>query len=112
LEEDEEFRYAIAGKLGILEILRRLDRIEEELRKLWLKSLEHDKRFEEMNKRFEAIEKKLLKHDKRFEAIERRLLEYDKRFETIEKKLLEHDEKFKEMHKEVLTPCAQVGGYV
>ena len=35
LEEDEEFRYAVAGKLGILEILKRLDRIEEEQRKIW-----------------------------------------------------------------------------
>ncbi len=139
LEEDEEFRYAVAGKLGILEVLKRLDRIEEELRKLWMKSLEHDKRFkaiekkllehdkrfEEINKRFEAIEKKLLEHDKRleaiekkllehdkrFEAIERKLLEHDKRFEAIEKKLLDHDEKFKQIHKEVLTLRAQVGGF-
>ncbi len=111
LEEDEEFRYAVAGKLGLLEVLKRLDRIEEELRKLWIKSLEHDKRFE-------AIEKKLLEHDKRFEeinkrfeAIEKKLLEHDKRFEAIEKKLLDHDEKFKQIHKEILTLRAQVGGF-
>ncbi len=71
LEEDAEFRYAVAGKLGLLEILKRLDRIEEELRKLWVKSLEHDKRFEEINKRFEVIEKKLLEHDERFNQIQR-----------------------------------------
>jgi len=45
LEKDEEFRYAVAGKLGILEILKRLDRIEDGLKKLYEKSLEHDKRF-------------------------------------------------------------------
>ncbi len=71
LEEDAEFRYAVAGKLGLLEILKRLDRIEEELRKLWVKSLEHDKRFKEINKRFEVIEKKLLEHDERFNQIQR-----------------------------------------
>ncbi len=71
LEEDAEFRYAVAGKLGLLEILKRLDRIEEELRKLWVKSLEHDKRFEEISKRFEVIEKKLLEHDERFNQIQR-----------------------------------------
>ncbi len=71
LEEDAEFRYAVAGKLGLLEILKRLDRIGEELRKLWVKSLEHDKRFEEINKRFEVIEKKLLEHDERFNQIQR-----------------------------------------
>ncbi len=109
LERDEEFRYAIAGKLGLLEILKRLDRIEEELKKLWLKSLEHDKRFEEINKRFEAIERKLLEHDKRFkeinkrfEAIERKLLEHDKRFEAIERKLLEHDKRFEAIERKLL----------
>lgn len=34
LKEDEEFRYAVAGLLGLEEILRRLDRHEEELAKL------------------------------------------------------------------------------
>ncbi|MEM4303396.1 MAG: hypothetical protein QXQ70_05815 [Candidatus Caldarchaeum sp.] len=35
LEEDEEFRYAVAGRIGILEILKRLDRLEEEMNKMW-----------------------------------------------------------------------------
>ncbi len=59
LEKDEEFRYAVAGKIGLLEILKRLDRIEEEIRKLWEKSLEHDKKFKEMNKRLSRIELEL-----------------------------------------------------
>ena len=35
LEVDVEFRYAVAGRLGILEVLKRLDRIEASLDKLW-----------------------------------------------------------------------------
>ena len=35
LEEDKEFRYAIAGLIGIREILERLDKIEEGQKKLW-----------------------------------------------------------------------------
>ena len=35
LEEDLEFRYAIAGLIGLREILNRLDRVEEEIKKLW-----------------------------------------------------------------------------
>jgi len=73
LEKDEEFRYAIAGKLGLLEILKRMDRIENELRRLR----------EDFSKRFEAIERKLLEYDKRFEAIERRLEEHSKRLEEL-----------------------------
>ncbi|MEM2652539.1 MAG: hypothetical protein QXU87_10775, partial [Candidatus Caldarchaeum sp.] len=34
LKEDEEFRYAVAGLLGLEEILKRLDRHEAELVKL------------------------------------------------------------------------------
>ncbi|MEM1978676.1 MAG: hypothetical protein QXL72_07165, partial [Candidatus Caldarchaeum sp.] len=35
LDEDEEFRYAVAGRIGILEILKHLDRLEEGQNKLW-----------------------------------------------------------------------------
>lgn len=35
LEEDTEFRYALAGYLGLSEILKRLDRLEEGQNKLW-----------------------------------------------------------------------------
>jgi predicted nuclease with TOPRIM domain len=35
LDEDKEFRYTVAGYLGLGEILRRLDSIEENIRKIW-----------------------------------------------------------------------------
>ena len=35
LEKDIEFRYAVAGYLGLLEILKRLDKLEEGQKKLW-----------------------------------------------------------------------------
>jgi len=35
LERDLEFRYAVAGYLGLSEVLRRLDSIEESIKKLW-----------------------------------------------------------------------------
>lgn len=35
LEEDKEFRYTVAGYLGLSEILKRLDRLEEGQNKLW-----------------------------------------------------------------------------
>jgi hypothetical protein len=53
LKEDEEFRYAVAGLLGLEEILKRLDRNEKELVRLR----------EDMTKMFE-------KHDERFARIE------------------------------------------
>jgi hypothetical protein len=53
LKEDEEFRYAVAGLLGLEEILKRLDRNEQELVRLR----------EDMTKMFE-------KHEERFARIE------------------------------------------
>lgn len=109
LKTDEEFRYAIAGLIGLKDVLDELRKLREDIRKLYEKSLEHDKRFEviehkllEHDKRFEAIERKLLEHDKRFEAIERKLLEHDKRFEAIERKLLEHDKRFEAIERKLL----------
>ena len=117
LKKDEEFRLAVAGLIG-------LDAILNELKKLHEKGLEHDKRFEaiekelleqrkslktiemkllEHDKRFEMIERKLLEHDKRFEAIEKKLLEHDKRLEAIEKKLLEHDKRFEAIERELIS---------
>ena len=53
LKEDEEFRYAVAGLIGLEEILKRLDRHEEEIARLR----------EDMMKMFE-------KHEERFARIE------------------------------------------
>jgi len=35
LKEDEEFRYTVAGYLGIAEVLKRLDKLAEEQTKIW-----------------------------------------------------------------------------
>ncbi len=55
LEEDEEFRYAVAGRIGILEILKRLDRLEEEMNKL----LESNNRLWESNNKLWENQQKL-----------------------------------------------------
>ena len=59
LKGDEEFRYAVAGLIGIEEILKRLDRHEAELVKLRedIKELREDmnKLREDMNRGFELV---------------------------------------------------------
>ncbi|MEM4474505.1 MAG: hypothetical protein QXY75_05970 [Candidatus Bathyarchaeia archaeon] len=65
LREDVEFRYAVAGLLGLEEILRRLDRNEAEPVKLRgdLNKLREDfnRKAEEDSKRFTSIETELVK---------------------------------------------------
>jgi len=58
LEVDIEFRYAIAGLIGLGEILRRLDRHEEELKKIWE---EIARLREDMNRGFERYDKEIEK---------------------------------------------------
>ena len=61
LKEDEEFRYAVAGLIGLEEILKRLDRHEAELVRLRedMNKLREDmnKLREDMNRGFELIER-------------------------------------------------------
>ena len=65
LREDEEFRYAVAGLIGLEEILKRLDRNESELVKLREDMVEGFKRHdaeiirlrEDMNRGFELVER-------------------------------------------------------
>ena len=58
LEKDLEFRYAVAGYLGLLEILKRLDSIEEGIKRLWeeVKELREgqNKLWENVNKLWES----------------------------------------------------------
>ncbi|MCS7094777.1 MAG: DUF3782 domain-containing protein [Thaumarchaeota archaeon] len=59
LKEDLEFRYAIAGLLGLEEVLKRLDRIDENIFRLWeeIKSLREETRklWENQNRLWEEV---------------------------------------------------------
>ncbi len=63
LKEDEEFRYTVMGYLGLSEILKRMDRHEEELVKLRedMNKLREDmnKLREDMNRGFMLIERRI-----------------------------------------------------
>jgi len=71
LKEDEEFRYAVAGLIGMEEILKRLDRNEQEMARLredMIKGFErHDR---ELAKLREDMMKMFQKHEERFAKIE------------------------------------------
>ncbi|MBS7635422.1 hypothetical protein KEJ34_08100 [Candidatus Bathyarchaeota archaeon] len=67
LEKDVEFRYTVAGYLGLSEILKRLDRLEEGHEKIWgeIMSLREDQKklWEGQNRLWEEI--KSLREDQR-----------------------------------------------
>uniref|UniRef100_A0A7J3Z9A5 DUF3782 domain-containing protein n=1 Tax=Ignisphaera aggregans TaxID=334771 RepID=A0A7J3Z9A5_9CREN len=126
LKSDEEFRLAVAGLIGYSEVLRRLDRHEEELKKLREDFLafvreqekrweENDKKWEESNRRWEENWRRWEENSKRWDENNRRWEENNKRweennrrweeafrrFEAIEKTLIEHT-KILEEHTKIL----------
>ncbi len=88
LDEDEEFRYAVAGYLGLSEILKRLDGIEEEQVRL---REEQIRMREEFSKRFEA-------HEAEIRALRE---DFNKRFEAHEVELRALREDFNRMQKTI-----------
>ena len=104
LERDKEFRYIVAARLGLLEILERFqsydekfNKILEEIRELRQKSVEHDKRFHEILNELKGLRERSLEHDRKFSDILARLAEHDRKFNEIVKRLDEHDRKFSDI---------------
>ena len=94
LEEDAEFRYAVAGAIGMLTVVEELRRLREDFNRLaelegkrWE---ENAKRWEENNKRWEENWKRWEEAYRRFEAIERRLEEHTRILGEHTKILGEH----------------------
>ncbi len=94
LEEDDEFRYAIAGLVGYKEILARLEEHDRKFQQILARLEEHDRKFEQIMARLEE-------HDRKFQQILARLEEHDRKFEQIMARLEEHDRKFQQMVVEI-----------
>ena len=102
IKEDEEFRYAIIGLLG----LHRLDKIEEAILRLTenvakLAELQAktEARLAKVEERLFKVEERLEEHDKKFVAIKERLEEHDKKFNAILEELLIHRKKLEDHDK-------------
>jgi hypothetical protein len=106
LKEDEEFRYAVAGLIGLEEILKRLDRNEQELVRLredMAKMFErHEERFarieEEIRRIWQEIER--LREDM-VKGFERHDLELAKLREDMVKGFERHDREIQRLTEEM-----------
>ncbi|AFA38467.1 paREP7 [Pyrobaculum oguniense TE7] len=95
LEEDVEFRYAVAGLLGLGEVLNELRKLREDFNKYVEKSekrwRQNERRWKENEKRwkewFDTWKKFLEDYEKRWQENERKWEEAYKRFDNIERRL-------------------------
>jgi hypothetical protein len=85
LETDKEFRYTVAGYLGLSEVLRRMDRMEERMLALEERML----KLEERMLRVEENQERLWEAVKRLEENQERLWEAVKRLEENQRKFWE-----------------------
>ena len=99
LEEDREFRYTVAGLLGIREILERIDKNTEELVKLQqqVTSLQEQvvKLQEQVTRHSEAIEalqKQVAEHSKEIKALREQMIEHSKAIRALQEQLVKHSE--------------------
>jgi len=73
LEEDREFRYAVAGYLGVLELLKRLDALAEEQEKIWveIKAMREEQRMlrEDFNRAIRALDRRLVRVERTLEKL-------------------------------------------
>jgi len=95
LEEDREFRYAVAGLIGLGEILRRLDRHEEQMVKIWERLAKID---EELVKLREDMLKGFERHDKEFERVWNEIARLR---EEMVKGFERHDKEFEKVWSEI-----------
>jgi len=110
LREDEEFRLAVAGLIGFEELLKRFERHEEELKKIWeaIEKLrqdlymfmkEQEKRWEENNKKWEMNWRLWEENNKRWEENNKRWEENWHRWEENNKRWEENWRRWEENNK-------------
>jgi len=96
LKEDVEFRYAVAGLIGMEEILKRLDRHEELLVELFKKLEKHEeelvKIWGELARLREDMNKGFQRHDQLFAEVFKRFEKHDQLFAEVFKRLDRHEE--------------------
>ncbi|MEM3924448.1 MAG: hypothetical protein QXZ48_09215 [Zestosphaera sp.] len=116
LEEDLEFRYAVAGAIGLLELLKKLDSIEKNTERIISTVEEHSRTLREHSKRLEELTSTVQEHGKRLEELtgviqehSKRLEEHSKRLEELTKTIQEHSRRLEEHSKrlEELTKTIQ-----
>lgn len=77
-------------RAGFQSVEKRFDAVDKRLEG-------HDQRFDEVDRRFDAVDKRLEAHDKRFDEVDKRFDEADKRFDGVDKRFYDVDSRFDEV---------------
>ncbi len=74
LRSDPEFRRAVAAEVGLLEILERLDRLEERMVKLEERMLRVEERIEEHTRAIRSLQEQVAEHTRVIQALQEQMV--------------------------------------
>ena len=83
LEEDKEFRYAVAGLLGIEETLKRIDKNTEALIKLQEQVTKLQEQVAEHSRAIRLLQKQLAEHSKAVRSLQEQLIKHSEAIEKL-----------------------------
>ena len=101
LERDREFRYAVAGLIGLDEILKRLDEHDRKFNEILAVLKEHTARLDGHDRKFNEILAVLKEHTARLDQHDRKFNEILAVLKEHTARLDEHDRKFNEILAEI-----------
>ncbi len=102
LEEDREFRHAVAGAIGYGEILERFARLEERQNRL-------EERFAKLEERFAKLEERQNRLEERFARLEERFAKLEERFARLEERQNRLEEGFDDLRRLVMVVAHRFG---
>lgn len=92
LEEDKEFRYAVAGLLGIEEILKRIDKNTEALIKLQEQTAKLQEHVVKLQQQIIKLQEQVAEHSRAIRLLQEQLAEHSKAIRSLQEQLIKHSE--------------------
>ncbi len=94
LREDEAFRYSVAGLIGYEEILRRFSAVDERMARL-------EERFADLEERQLKLEERMARLEERFADLEERQLKLEERMARLEERFADLEERQLKLEEEL-----------
>ncbi len=108
LREDREFRKVVAAELGLLEILERLDRLGEEVARVWRRLEKLDERVARLEERVAGLEERIAFLEERMLEVEKRLEEHAKAIRALQEQVARMQEQMNRMQEQVAKMQEQI----
>ncbi len=108
LREDEEFRYAVLGLLGLEEILKAIKSLQEQVADLQRQVANLQKQFVTLQEQVAGLQKQFVTLQKQVASLQKQVADLQKQFVTLEKQVASLQEQVAGLQKQFVTLQEQV----